>query len=129
MPYPFPELKNIEWDYDSFMQKIYNKVWRAEQDCGKQNLMLNNLPEQDNKIWDLEGSISSVNNEKCHFGVLSNEKNSKYNFDINISFEKGEMLDLIKDPQNKDNNDIELLQEIWIPLLPSTNSQNNIKFD
>ena len=64
MPYPFPELKNIEWDYDSFMQKIYNKVWRAEQDCGKQNLMLNNLPEQDNKIWDLEGSISSVNNEK-----------------------------------------------------------------
>ena len=129
MPYPFPELKNIEWDYDSFMQKIYNKIWRAEQDCGNQNLMLNNLPEQDNKILDLEGSISSVNNEQCHFGVLSNEKNSKYNFDINISFEKGEMLDLIKDPQNKDNNDIELLQEIWIPLLPSANGQNNIKFD
>ena len=129
LPYPFPELKGIEWDYESFLQKVFNKAWRVGQDCGVENIFLNNSPEQSNKNWDLEGSISSVSNEQCHFGPLSNEKNSRYNFDINVSFEKGEILGLIKNSENKDNNDIELLQEIWIPLSPSENGHNMIKFD
>ena len=69
------------------MQKVFNKAWRVGQDCGVENIFLNNSPEQSNKNWDLEGSISSVSNEQCHYGPLSNEKNSRYNFDINVSFE------------------------------------------
>ena len=26
-PYPFPELDEIEWDYETFLQKVYRRVW------------------------------------------------------------------------------------------------------
>ena len=127
LPYPFPELEDIEWDYETFLKKVYRKNLRTEQDCGKEDIIGTSTP--DNKKWDLEASILSINNEKCYLGSVNNDKNNKYNFDINLSFEKGEMLDLIKNANNTGINDIELMQEIWIPLIPNKNDNNKFKLD
>ena len=120
LPYPFPELEDIKWDYETFLQKIYQKIWKAEEYCGKEDI-LNTSNSEINKM-DLEGTISSINNPQCNFGSLHNERNSKYIFEIEINFKQVVIFDLIK------NNDIELLQEIWVPLLPNDNS-DKLKFD
>jgi len=41
-PYPFPELEDIEWDYETFLQKIYRKVWNAKTECGNEDLLIRN---------------------------------------------------------------------------------------
>ena len=51
--------------------------------------------------------------------MVTKEDQHKYIFDMRVSFEKGEIIELLKDVKGKNNIDIELMQEIWVPLLPS----------
>ena len=106
-PYPFPELDEIEWDYETFLQKIYRKVWAAGSDCGNEDIF--NSTHINYKKWDIEGIITSIENGNCKPASISNETISKYTFDIQISFKEGEIMG---------NSNIEFLQEIWVPLLP-----------
>ena len=123
-PYPFPEIEDIEWDYETFLQKIYRKVWLMASDCGNEKL---ELTESTNKVnWNMGGVIEELGNGQCIPASVSNEKNSKYSFDMKISFHYGSVIDLVKD-QQKDENNIELLQEIWVPLLPKEESKPNTK--
>ena len=126
-PYPFPEIEDIEWDYETFLQKIYRKVWLMATDCGNENLSL--LGSSTDKVeLNIKGVINELDNGQCIPASISNEKNSKYSFDMNLSLEQGDIIDLIK-AQQKDENNVELLQEIWVPLLPKeeSNSNPNIK--
>ena len=106
-PYPFPELEDIEWDYETFLQKIYRKVWTAEQDCGKDDVFDNTNPNY--KRWDIEGIITSIENGNCKPASISEDSHSKYLFDMYISFKDSEIID---------DSNIEFLQEILVPLLP-----------
>ena len=106
-PYPFPELDDIEWDYETFLQKIYRKVWVAGSDCGNEDIFNSTNPNY--KKWDIEGIITSIENGNCKPASISNETNSKYTFDINISFKESEIIG---------KSSVEFLQEIWVPLLP-----------
>ena len=117
-PYPFPEIEDIEWDYETFLQKIYRKVWLMSNDCGNDNIKL-----IDN--WNIKGVINELDNGQCNLASMSNEENNNYSFDMNLSFEQGDILDLIK-TQEKDENNVELLQEIWVPLLPKEESNTKI---
>ena len=81
-PYPFPELEDIEWDYETFLQKIYRKVWTAEQDCGKDDVFDNTNPNY--KRWDIEGIITSIENGNCKPASISEDSHSKYLFDMYI---------------------------------------------
>ena len=113
IPYPFPELEDIEWDYETFLQKIYRKTWTPGSDCG--NLNIFNKSDSNYKEFDLEGVITSLENGFCRPASVSNETISKYIFDMNITFNK-----------NKIHNDsnIEFMQEIWVPLLPQGEGRN-----
>ena len=117
-PYPFPELEDIEWDYETFLQKIYRKVWTPGSDCG--NLNIFNKSDTNYKEFDIQGVITSLDNGLCQPASVSNETISKYTFDMNITFD-----------QNKIDNDsnIEFMQEIWVPLLPQgeVRSKNRLK--
>ena len=65
LPYPFPEIKSIYCDYESFMEKIYNKVWRTVENCGNEDIFLNTTSNPSDKIFDLEGKIFFINNAQC----------------------------------------------------------------
>ena len=113
-PYPFPELEDIEWDYETFVQKIYRKVWIAGRDCGNINIF--NETDPNYKEFDIEGVITKLENGFCQPASVANETISKYIFDINIAFKENEMIK---------NSNIELLQEIWVPLLPQDERKKN----
>ena len=34
IPYSFPYIEGIRWDYDSFLRRIYRYLWRTTENCG-----------------------------------------------------------------------------------------------
>ena len=114
-PYPFPDLEDIEWDYETFLQKIYRKVWNVETECGKEDIF--NTTDKNYKSFQTEGKITQLGVGQCKTAAVLKEDKHKYLFDINVSFEKGDIIEIMKG--GKDNTtDIELMQEIWVPILP-----------
>ena len=115
-PYPFPELEDIEWDYETFLQKIYRKVWQVGNDCGNMNIF--NKTDSNYKKFDLEGIATTLENGNCKPASVSDDSKSKYTFDINISFKSSGIIS---------DSDIEFIQDIWIPLLPKDENKNKNK--
>ena len=115
-PYPFPHIEDIEWDYETFLQKIYRKVWTSNSECGNEDLF--NLTNINDNIWKIEGKISSLENGQCKLASVTKEDIHKYIFDMKVSFQTGDIIELLKNAKDKDNADIELMQEIWVPILP-----------
>ena len=113
-PYPFPIIDDIEWDYETFLQKIYRRVWNSKTSCGNENIY--NITDKNYRKWDIEGKLSLLDNGQCKIASLTKEDQHRYNFDMTISLTKGEIFDQLSDKKNKDQ--IELMQEIWVPLLP-----------
>ena len=113
-PYPFPDLEGIQWDYETFLQKVYRRVFNTQSDCGNQDI--SNITDPDYKKWDLEGKLTSLNNGQCKAASITKEENHKFYFDMLISLNNGEILEKLNDKNN--DAQIELLQEIWVPLLP-----------
>ena len=124
-PYPFPELEDIEWDYESFLQKIYRKVLNTKATCGNEDIF--NRTDPNYEEWNMEAKISHLENSDCKTAAVTKESLHKYVFDINVSFQTGEIIELLRNEKGKENVDIELLQEIWIPLLPKQESRTNTK--
>ena len=117
-PYPFPQIEDIEWDYESFLQKIYRKIINIGADCGKEDLF--NVTNKNANNWKLEGKIANLQNGECQLSSKTKEEINKYTFDMSVSFESGEIIDLLKNENKKENEttEIELLQELWVPILP-----------
>ena len=115
-PYPFPELDDIEWDYETFLQKIYRKVWSAGQDCGNEDIF--NVLTGKPKIWDIEGVVTRIENGICQPASVNNDTISKYNFYMHIRFNEGGFID---------DSKTEFLQEIWVPLLPRQENKQKTK--
>ena len=112
-PYPFPNLEGIDWDYQTFLEKVYLKAWNVKFDCGNENIY--HVYDLKYKKWNLEGELLRLNNGKFKVSALKEEDNILYNFDMTVSFINGDLVELLKDGKNKDQ--IELMQEIWVPLL------------
>ena len=112
-PYPFPDIEDIIWDYDTLLDKVYRRVWNTNSICGNENIF--NTTDINYKKWEMEGKLSSLNNGNCLPASMSNLDIHKYNFDMTVSLSDGEIIELLK---NSKDNEIEILQEIWVPLLP-----------
>ena len=123
-PYPFPEVENIEWDYNSFLQNVYRRVWNTKADCGNEKIY--ESTDINFKKWELEGSISLLDNGECKVASLNKEDVHKYFFDMTVNFKDGDLVELLSDKNNKD--EIELLQEIWVPLLSPEDEKAKTKF-
>ena len=111
-PYPFPNIEGIEFDYDSFLQKVYIKVWNVNDVCGNEDIY--NKEDPNYRKWELEGKISILDNGHCMPASVTKEDIHKYSFDMTISLIDGEVIDILK---KSVENEIELIQEIWVPLL------------
>ena len=122
-PYPFPIISDIEWDYDSFLQKVYRRVWYSKSDCGNENIY--NLTDINYRKWEMEGQLSSLDNGQCKVASITKEDKHKYFFDMTLSLTKGEIFEKLSD--NKNNDQIEIIQEIWVPLLPPEEKMKKTK--
>ena len=120
--YPFPNIDGIEWDYQTFLDKVYRRVWNAKADCGNENIY--NITDINYKKWNLEGDLSSLDKGECRVASVTKEDIHKYNFEMTVSFANGDVVESL----TKDNKtQIELMQEILVPLLPPDETESKGK--
>ena len=117
-PISFPDIEGIKWDYDSFAKNIYGKGWIVDEDC----LMKNN-EDLKNNDWGLIFNITDIYDDKCV--DIENSVENKYVFKMKGNFISGELMDDIL----KEKEEIEILQNIWVPILIKTSRIKYRKID
>ena len=101
-PIKFPEVKGIKWDYNSFARNIYGKGWLVEEDCfirNEEDFTLND--------WGLIFNITDIYDDSCV--EKDNLLEYQYNFKMKGNFILNNLL-------KNDQEQIEILQDIWIPI-------------
>ena len=101
-PINFPEVKGIKWDYNSFARNIYGKGWIVEEDCL--------MKTQDNFTMNDSGLIFNINDiydDSC----IEKDNSLEYNYNFKM---KGNFI--LNNLLENDNDEIEVLQDIWIPI-------------
>ena len=117
-PINFPDVKGIKWDYDSFAKNIYGKGWILDEDC----MIKKNEDFKENE-WGLIFNISDIYDDKCV--DIQNSVENKYIFKMKGNIISGELINNILEK----NQEIEILQEIWMPILIKTNRFRYIKVE
>ena len=110
-PISFPDIEDIKWDYNTFLNEVFRRVHNAKFGCGKEDKKKNKKGQENNILrkYDIEGEIINIDNELCQPASITLNNYHKYNFDLTVSFTGGDILDNL-------DNDIYLLQDIWMPL-------------
>ena len=101
-PINFPEVKGIKWDYNSFARNIYGKGWIVEEDClmkTQDNFTMND--------WGLIFNINDIYDDSC----IEKDNSLEYNYNFKM---KGNFI--LNNLLENDNDEIEVLQDIWIPI-------------
>ena len=107
-PIYFPEIEDIKWDYQTFLNEVFRRVYNSSFECGNPEKDEKN-EESDYRSWDIKGKLLNIDRGFCQPASM-NENNHRYYFEITANFDKGEIL--------KDlDTDIYLLQDIWVPLV------------
>ena len=111
LPYPFPEVKGITWDYNSFLFLIFRRTIRLSKECGIESLIRTNITKLNATKWDLITKINKIYGGKC---LLSDTKDNYYSFDMNLNINGGNLL-----ARFDDESDIEIsfLQNITMPFV------------
>ena len=114
-PISFPSIEGIAWDYKTFLNEVFRRIYHSKFACGVQK---SKDVYQTNNNYDIEGSIIDIKKGSCIPASKSEYDEHRYYFDLILSFYKGDMI------HNLDNNDIYLLQDIWIPLITEKKRYN-----
>ena len=120
IPYLFPHVKGIIWDYDSFLRKVYRNSWRTTEKCGLASIFetvsISDL--QKNEKIDFE--IIEISGGKCY-----SSKND-YVFNMRLKLVSGDYFLELKNAKNKQKNySISFLNSFYVPILKS---EGNKKF-
>ena len=124
LPYSFPEIKGIKWDYDSFLKKIYRYLWRSIGNCGleyqinpklsKYNSFNANQTQSVSKSEKMQivADIEEINGGECHSSIYD------YSFNMKLKLYDGEIIEELKNSKaaNKTTS-IKFLHEIYLPVL------------
>ena len=118
LPYSFPDIEGIRWDYDMFLKNIYRYLWRTNMNCGleyensNQDGNVNNKINESNSKADLIGNIEFISGGKCFSSKYD------YSFDMKVNLNGGEIFGQFKDAKaNKKNIKVDLLHKIYVPVL------------
>ena len=117
-PINFPEVKGIKWDYDSFAKNIYGKGWILDEDC-----LIKKTENFKENEWGLNFNITDIYDDKCV--DIPNSVENKYIFKMKGNINSG----LLKNNILEENQEIEILQDIWMPILIKTNRFRYKKID
>jgi len=124
LPYPFPEIKGIKWDYDSFLKKIYRYLWKSIGNCGLEYQVnpklskYNNLNANKTQILSTSGKmqivadIEEISEGQCHSSI------SDYSFNMKLKLYDGEIVEEFKNAKASNKTaSIKFLHEIYLPVL------------
>ena len=132
LPYAFPNIEGIRWDYDSFLTNIYRYLWRTQGNCGLEFETLNSqisineqitkeLNKGKEKKIDIIANIEEISGGECH--------SSKYDYSFNmyIELKDGAVVDELKNAKKISKNmNINFLQSIYVPILIGEKRQKGI---
>ena len=132
LPYSFPNIEGIRWDYDSFLRTIYRYLWRTNGNCGLEfesmkveETISNQISKDSNnnneKKFDIIGNIEEIYNGKCH-----SSKND-YSFEMQVQLNDGSIIDELKSTKSLSKNmAINILDDIYLPVLLGEKRQKGI---
>ena len=112
IPYSFPYIEGIRWDYDSFLRRIYRYLWRTTENCGLiysiEKFMGEKVGDNAKMIMD----VSEISGGKCTASKFD------YSFDMKLKLSGGEYIDeLKKAKESKKNYKINFLNKFYVPIL------------
>jgi hypothetical protein len=112
IPYSFPYIEGIRWDYDSFLRRIYRYLWRTKENCGliySREMRIDGNP-VDNVKMVLE--VSEISGGKCSASRYD------YSFNMKLKLNEGEYVDQLKSAkENKKNYSMKFLNKFYVPVL------------
>ena len=109
LPYPFPTIEGIIWDFPSFVTIIYRRVIRIQEECGT-TVIKSNLNKVNPNKWDLLTKINKIYDGQC---LLSNEQEDNYySFMMNLNILGGNIFNTLSKTKN---TEIVTLQNITMP--------------
>ena len=130
LPYSFPEVKGIRWDYDSFLRTIYRYLWRSIGNCGLEYQInpklskYNNFNANQNQTFStsekmqIVADIEEINEGECHSSMFD------YSFNMKLKLYDGEIIEELKNSKaDNKNTTIKFLHEIYLPVLLGDNTQ------
>ena len=132
LPYSFPYIEGIRWDYDSFLTNIYRYLWRTQGNCGLEFENLNTevsineqitkeLNKDKEKKIDIIANIEEISGGECHSSQYD------YSFNMYIELTDGAIVDELKNAKkNSKNMKINFLQNIFVPILIGEKKQKGI---
>ena len=110
LPYPFPKVEGINWDYPTFMTTVYRRAINLENGCGL-SVIKKNFANVNPSKWDLLAKINKIYDGQC---LLSDTSDNFYSFMMNIDILGGKLNDTLF--TNKKAS-ITFMQNITLPFL------------
>ena len=110
LPYPFPQVEGITWDYPSFVTMIYRRVITIGEGCG-QTVIKSELSKVNPTKWDLITKINKIYNGQC---LLSDTTDNYYSFMLNLNILGG---NLFGENSSKNAIGVSFMQNITMPFI------------
>ena len=132
LPYSFPNIEGIRWDYDSFLTNIYRYLWRTQGNCGLEFENLNpeesiseqiskDLNKGKEKKIDIIANIEDISGGECHSSQYD------YSFNMYIELTGGEIVDQLNIAKTSSKNmKLNFLHNIYVPILIGEKKQKGI---
>ena len=112
IPYSFPYIEGIRWDYDSFLRRIYRYLWRTTENCGliySREMRIDGNPVDNVKMV---LGVSEISGGKCSASRYD------YSFNMKLKLNEGEYVDQLKSAkENKKNYSMKFLNKFYVPVL------------
>ena len=115
IPYSFPYIEGIRWDYDSFLRRIYRYLWRTTENCGL--TYAREIGYGDNPVANVNNvkmvlEVSEISGGKCSASKYD------YSFNMKLKLNEGEYIDQLKAAkENKKNYKMKFLNKFYVPVL------------
>ena len=114
LPYPFPEVEGVIWEYNSFLLTIFRRTIYLSQECSDSEVRLS-VSKLNLTQWDLITKVNKIYNGEC---LLSDTKDNFYSFKMNLDIIGGNLNDLLNETSgSKDTTLINFMQNITMPFL------------
>ena len=124
LPYSFPNIEGIRWDYDLFLRKIYRYLWRTIGNCGLEyelnpsmnSMNINNQQTQQTpnnpKKAEIVADVEEISGGKCY------SSQNDFSFKMKLKLYEGEIFEELKKvkAENKATS-IKLLHGVYVPVL------------
>ena len=109
LPYPFPEVPGIIWDYNSFLFLIFRRTLTLVEECGE-SVTRYNISKINPSNWGLITKVNKIYGGQC---LLSDTKDNFYSFNMNLNIIGGNLKENLEDSQTE----IIFMQNITMPFV------------